>query len=436
LGFISAITKGDSATPGAMGAGSASRTMKSRNLAGSFCCQFRLFQDRLLCSARRLTQPEAKVWATVRDIFEEHLSYISDARRLDCFKKAVGKIIRPGDLVADVGCGFGVLGLLCLRAGAAKVWGIDRTGAIDVARESMARAGLGDRYLCIHETSQRVVLPELVDVVICDHLGYFGIDYGILSIIGDARRRFLKPGGRIVPSGMNLMLGAVRSPNCRSKADVYPISPEYSWLRQYTVNTMHAVQVKGDDLVSTPATLGAIDLSVESPDYLSFATELSIVREGTIDGLVGWFECELAEDVKMSNSPFADNAIARAQVFLPIDQRPYCNAGERMIVSVKARPTDGIFSWSLEFPSTNRCFVHSTWKSMAVTEEDVRRFHPDQKAQLTKEGHARRIVLNYCDGRRTSREIEDAVRNDYSWLFPTTDEISRFVLGELKKSTQ
>jgi protein arginine N-methyltransferase 1 len=379
------------------------------------------------------------LWTGVREIIEEHLAYISDKERLDCFKEAIGKIVRPGDLVADVGCGFGVLGLLCLRAGAAQVWGIDRTGAIEIARESMARAGLGDRYICIRETSQRVVLPELVDIIICDHVGYFGFDYGILPTFDDARRRFLKPGGKVAPTCIKPMLAAVQSADCRKKAEAWhadPVPLEFSWLREYGVNTMHAVQVKPEELLSAPATLGAIDLRVDSPDFLSFATDLSIVRQGVVDGLAGWFECELAEGVRMTNSPFAADAIARAQVFLPIGQRLDLKAGERLRVSVMARPTDGVFSWSVEVLSMARRFVHSTWKSMAMTKEDVGRSRPDRMLRLTPAGQARQIVLSYCDGRRTSREIEQAVLKDHSDLFPTREEISRFVLGELGRNTQ
>ena len=39
-----------------------------------------------------------------------------------------------------------------------------------------------------------------------------------------------------------------------------------------------------------------------------------------LDGLAGWFECELAEGVWMTNSPLADNPIRRPQAFLPIGE--------------------------------------------------------------------------------------------------------------------
>src|SRR5687768_1417204 len=112
---------------------------------------------------------------------EEHVGYLSDPVRLKRFERAVAAVVGPGNTVADVGCGFGVLGLLCLKAGASQVWGIDRTDAIEIARETMRRAGLEERYSCVHGASRQVTLPERVDVVICDHVGYFGFDYGIIG---------------------------------------------------------------------------------------------------------------------------------------------------------------------------------------------------------------------------------------------------------------
>ena len=50
-------------------------------------------------------------------MLEEHLGYVADRIRLERFRIGIAKVIRPGDHVADLGCGSGILGLLCLRAG-------------------------------------------------------------------------------------------------------------------------------------------------------------------------------------------------------------------------------------------------------------------------------------------------------------------------------
>lgn len=143
------------------------------------------------------------------DVLKEHIGYVSDQRRLQAYRNAIAQVVRPGDVVADVGCGTGILGLLALQAGAGKVYAIDSTDAIWIAKETFKRAGLADKVKCLRGSSFEVDLPEPVDVLLCDHVGYFGIDYSLIETVSDARRRFLKPDGRIVPRGLTLQLAAI-----------------------------------------------------------------------------------------------------------------------------------------------------------------------------------------------------------------------------------
>ena len=132
-------------------------------------------------------------------VLSEHLGYLSLEGRFAIYERALEAVLTPGDRVADLGCGFGVLGLQALRAGAGHVFGIDHSDAIEIARETMAREGLSNRYATIADTSYHAELPERVDLVVCDHVGFFGIDYGIIEMLEDARRRLLRPGGHVMP---------------------------------------------------------------------------------------------------------------------------------------------------------------------------------------------------------------------------------------------
>ena len=370
---------------------------------------------------------------------EEHIGYFTDDIRLERFRAAVTRVVRPGDLVVDVGCGSGVLGLLCLQAGASKVWGIDSTPILQAARETFARAGLGDRYVCISDRSHRVDLPEKVDIAICDHIGYFGFDYSIVDTMQDARRRFLKPGGKLLPSRIRLMLGLVQSSACRQKADAWgraPVPAELHWLREHGVNSKHAVKLTPPEILAAPATLGAIDLNADNPEFFSFKAELVADRDGVVDGLAGWFECELADGIWMTNSPLASDAINREQAFLPIDQQLAVKSGETLRATIMARPADQLIAWTLTAPASGRRFSHSTFKGTLLSADDLVRSQPDRVPRLSRAGLARRIVMSYCDAKRNAREIEQAVVRDHPDLFPSRAEISRFVSSTLARDTE
>jgi protein arginine N-methyltransferase 1 len=371
-------------------------------------------------------------------MLDEHLGYVGDRSRLEQFRAAIAAVIRAGDDVADVGCGSGILGLLCLQAGAGRVFGIDSTPMLEVARETFSRAGLGEQAAFFRGYSRRVGTPGPVDLAICDHVGYFGFDYGILGTLQDARRRFLKPGGRLIPARIRLQLGAVESEKGCDKVEGWRaegVPPEFHWLRQQTVNAKHAIDLPREALLGRPADLGDIDLYADSPDFFSWSADLRIERDGVMHGLAGWFECELAEGVWMTNSPLSERAINRPQAFLPIDEAVPVEAGDLAKATVMARPADHLIAWILEFPSTGQRFSHSTWQGMLLAPEDLIRAHPERVPHLNREGQARITVLGYCDGRRTAREIEQAVLREHPDLFPSPAEISRFVAQVLGRDT-
>ncbi len=372
-------------------------------------------------------------------MLEEHLGYVADHIRLERFQAAIAQTINAGDRVADLGCGSGILGLLCLQAGAGRVYAIESTAMLEVARETFVRADWAEQATFIRGHSHRVELPEPVDLVICDHVGYFGFDYGIVHTLQDARRRFLKPGGSLIPARIRLQLGAVESESCRDKAEGWRaagVPGEFHWLRQHTVNAKHAVELPPEAVLGPPAELGHIVLRADHPDFLSWTAELRIERDGVMHGLAGWFECELAEGVWMTNSPLANRAIRRPQAFLPIAEAVPVQAGDSVKARVMARPDDNLIAWIVEFPATGQRFSHSTWQGLLLAPEDLMRSRPDRVPRLSREGQARITVLSYCDGKRTAREIELVVLRDHPTLFPSPDETSRFVAQVLGRDTE
>jgi protein arginine N-methyltransferase 1 len=331
-----------------------------------------------------------------------------------------------------------VLGLLCLHAGASHVIAIDNSAIVDIARESFVRASQSGNATFIRGKSSRIELPERVDVVICDHVGYFGFDYGIIEFLQDARRRFLKPGGTIIPSRIRLSIAAIGSPKCGELALGWQgekVPPEFNWLSSYSINAKHAVNLERDDVLCPPAVLGDIDLTADNPEFFCWDAEMHIERESVMHGIAGWFECELAENVWMTNSPLAETPVQRPQAFFPIGEAVQVKGGDVVKATVMARPAEQLIAWTVEFPTSGQRFSHSTWQGMLLSPEDLLRSNPGHVPQLSREGQARITVLGYCDGTRTAQQIEQAVLRDHPDLFPSRAEISHFVFQVLGRDT-
>jgi predicted RNA methylase len=369
------------------------------------------------------------------DIFEEHSGYLLDSVRGKRMAQAIARTVRPGDVVADVGCGSGILGLMCLEAGASKVWAIDSTPVLEMARETFERAGYADRVQCVHGLSQQVNLPERVDVLICDHVGYFGFDYQIVDFFTDARRRFLKPGAAILPRRIKLELSVVAAPDAIKPVTQWTsekMPPAYHWVQDKLArHRKYSTKYRAEQVLAAPAELGVLDLMQDHGEFFSWDAELVVDKPGQVNGLGGWFHCELADGVWMTNSPLAADAINRPQVFLPLEQSVDVTEGERIRVHIMARPLDMMIAWNVEFLSSGRRFSQSTWQGMLMSPQDLGKKSPVHVPTLTDRGRARWVVLGYCDGQRSMGEIERLVLANHPDLFPTREEIVRFVFQAL-----
>jgi protein arginine N-methyltransferase 1 len=130
-----------------------------------------------------------------------HELLLGDRIRMRAFRAAIDEVVQPGMTVLDLGTGTGILAEWALRNGAARVYGVEfNQDVLANAAERLDAAGYGASFKPIHGLSLEVTLPEAVDVVVSETLGNLADNEGAVEILDDARRRFLAPGGLIIPS--------------------------------------------------------------------------------------------------------------------------------------------------------------------------------------------------------------------------------------------
>ena len=75
-------------------------------------------------------------------------------------------------IVLDVGTGTGILALFACQAGAKKVYAVEASQSAEVARALVESNGYSDRIEVIQAKLEDVTLPEKVDIIISEPIGF------------------------------------------------------------------------------------------------------------------------------------------------------------------------------------------------------------------------------------------------------------------------
>jgi SAM-dependent methyltransferase len=365
-------------------------------------------------------------------VVDEHRQYLADRARIASFRQAIRDVVRPGHVVLDLGAGTGILGLLACQAGATRVYSIDEGGMIELARGICRANGLQDRVVFIKGLSTRVDLPEKVDLIVSDQIGRFGFEAGLLEYFDDARTRFLKPDGVMIPSRVDLCVAPVEYAEMSRQVEFWNDSPagfDFRPARSIAVNTGYPVKFRPEHFVGDPVVLASLDLSLTSMAPLNLEASVVANRTGSLHGIGGWFSAQLSDSVIMSNSPLTAHPINRMNVFFPIDRPVTLEKGDRVQITMHIVPTELIVTWKVDVwgntdtrQGQERCtrkaqFRHSTFQGMLICKEDLQKTQPEFIPKLSPWGKARLTVLSLCDGQRALREIEQEVYARHPKLF-------------------
>ena len=158
-------------------------------------------------------------------ILDEHRHYLSDTVKIDAFRRAVAEVVRPGAVVCDLASGTSILGLFACEAGAARVYSVEMTGMVEVARAIAAANGFGGRLIPVIGSSTEVELPERVDAIICDQVGHFG-DRSRLDSVRSRRQAAVSQTGRRDAACRRLPSGrAVEAPDQAARVEFWTGRP-------------------------------------------------------------------------------------------------------------------------------------------------------------------------------------------------------------------
>ncbi|MGA5133469.1 methyltransferase domain-containing protein [Streptomyces olivoreticuli] len=295
--------------------------------------------------------------------FAFHDLMLGDDLRMEAFRAAVLEAVRPGTTVLDLGTGTGILAQWALEAGARRVYGIElNADVLRTARDRVAAAGHGDRFVPVHGLSFDVDLPERVDVVISEIMGNLADNEGFAAILADARRRFLAPGGAMLPRRVESYLVPVTA--ARAHAQVRAGTPQdgggagrfAELLRERGArgpfDLYYDVVLPLDGHLAAPRIARIFDLEQEEEPPATYEVPLvfTVHRDGVLSGFKGYFVATLSDTVALdiSGDGIAERTASDSwkHCFLPIEEQVPVRRGDRVVLTFRRSGTDGPFGQS------------------------------------------------------------------------------------------
>lgn len=298
--------------------------------------------------------------------FEVHRTMIRDRVRTDAFRAAIDAVVRPGDIVLDVGAGSGILSVFAAKAGAARVYAVEQTSVAVLAQELAAANRVEDVVRVIQGDVLDIEPPERVDVVVSEWLGGFGIDEGMLVPVIAARDRWLKPGGVMIPHTVTAWAALVHDRDLADMVSFLRNRPYGLRLDDLVDKTVNEILYSGTfrhlaegDRRSEPSRLWTTDadlITLERAQAPHEAETLLPVRNhGTANALALWFSAELAPGNSLSvgpGDPPTHWGMTTAPLSSPVELTPGMVIRAR-VRTTPARPVGTWTSWAIALPDAD-----------------------------------------------------------------------------------
>ncbi|KAL3083976.1 hypothetical protein niasHS_008848 [Heterodera schachtii] len=110
-----------------------------------------------------------------------------------------------GKVVLDVGAGTGILSFFAAQVGAKRVYAVEASSMSAHCKELVDANGFSSVIVVLSAKIEEVELPEQVDIIVSEPMGYMLVNERMLESFMYARK-FLRPGGRMFPTRADLHL--------------------------------------------------------------------------------------------------------------------------------------------------------------------------------------------------------------------------------------
>lgn len=272
---------------------------------------------------------------------EYHRTLIADRTRNDAFHRALAQVIVKGKtVVADIGAGTGLLGMMAAKLGARDVFLFEAAEVAGVAAAHLkANRAKACHLIPCHSTEMHD--PPRVDIVVSETLGNYALEEDIVETLNDAHARYLKPGGRVIPAHISQFVAPVVSDRVAKELAIWDdvgFGLDLSVAKTMSLNNAYVRKLKPSDLLggmTGAATWDKIDLTKPANANRKGEASWKLDAPDVIHGFAVWWTAELIPGVTLSTAPGAP-ATHWEQLYFPLLRSIAAKSGETVAIALRS----------------------------------------------------------------------------------------------------
>ncbi|XP_011792750.1 PREDICTED: histone-arginine methyltransferase CARM1-like [Colobus angolensis palliatus] len=206
-------------------------------------------------------------------------------------------------VVLDVGCGSGILSFFAIQAGARRVYAVEASSVAQYAEMLVKNNHLSDKIIVLPGKIEDISLPEAVDVIISEPMGYMLFNERMLESYL-LSKKWLKSNGMMFPTFSDIHL----APFSDEQLYVEHFSRANFWYQQcfYRVNLSSLRGAAVDEYFRQPIvdtfdvrilmaqtvkyTVNFMDAGEEDLHRVEIPFVFQMAQSGLIHGLAFWFD--------------------------------------------------------------------------------------------------------------------------------------------------
>lgn len=248
-------------------------------------------------------EQNVREYAHLQHILTYHQQLLSDRVRNQTFHKALKRHLRKGARVLDIGSGTGVWAIVAAKLGAAKVVAIEREKLlIPIIERLAAKNGVANIVDVIEGDSRQVKIPGRFNLIVSETVGNYGFEEEIVPILIDARKRFLKKDGVVIPRELTAVVAPAHLTGANEPLPA-GLNLNYSFFQ--TLNNDISKKISDPtllQLLARPASLAKVDLTtVTTPPPLTDMKCSWRVRDGSaVNCLVVFAQVVLTKGISLN----------------------------------------------------------------------------------------------------------------------------------------